>query len=65
MASTKQTAKRRLPTGEANPSVVTEDPLISNERWTVPESIPQKMNENPTMTESIQTRGRLTSAMGA
>ena len=64
MASTKVIQVRRLPSGAANPSVVTEDPLMSNEWVRVPESTPQKMKVKPTMTDSIHTRGRLTRATG-
>ena len=49
---------RRLPDGAENPSVVTDEPLTSNERCDVPASVPQKSRVNPMMTVSIQTRGR-------
>ena len=37
--------------------MVTDDPLISNERCQVPASVPQKMNVNPMITVSIHTSG--------
>jgi hypothetical protein len=60
----KATHVRGPPVGAANPSVVTDEPLISKERSSVPASIPQKSRVNPTMTVSIHTSGRLTSATG-
>ena len=64
MASMKASHVSGPPTGAANPRVVTDDPLISNDRSTVPASLAQKMKVNPTMTESIHTSGRLTRATG-
>ncbi len=64
MASTNVIHVRTLPWGAANPSVVTDDPLMSNEWVSAPESTPQKMNVNPTITDSIHTIGRLTRATG-
>src|SRR5664280_3826760 len=65
IASTKVIHVRALPVGAEKPSVVTDEPLISNECCHVPESVPQKMRPNPMMTDSIHTSGRLTSATGA
>ena len=65
MASMKVTQVRPPPVGAANPRVVTDEPLISNERVHVPEPNPQKMREKAKMIEIIHTRGRLTRATGA
>ena len=64
MASMKDVQLWTPPDGAANPSVVTEEPLISKERSRVSASIPQNSREKPTITVSIQTRGRLIRATG-
>ena len=65
MASTKLIQVRRLPEGAENPSVVTDEPLTSNDFCHVPAPVPQKMRVKPMMTVSIHTRGRVTRATGA
>ncbi len=65
MASTKVSQIRAVPSGSAKPSVNSEDPLISKARWTVSWLIAQKRKENPKVTDSIHTSGRLTSETGA
>ena len=65
VASTKVSQIRAVPSGSANPRVNSDDPLISKERWALSWLMAQKTNEKPKVTESIQTRGRLTSATGA
>ena len=56
---------RVVVSGSANPSVVSDEPLISKARWTVSDPVPQKMKLKATTISSIHTSGRLTSATGA
>ncbi len=65
MASMKAIQMRPVPFGLENPSVVREEPLISNAFWTVREPVPQNTKVKATTIRSIQTSGRLTSATGA
>ena len=64
MASMKDVQLWTPPCGAANPSVVTDEPLISKECSSVPASMPQNRSVKPMITVSIHTRGRLTSATG-
>ncbi len=65
VASMKAIQMRLVPSGLENPSVVSEEPLISNACCTESERVPQNTKVNDTTISSIQTSGRLTSATGA
>ncbi len=56
---------RLVPSGLEKPSVVSEDPLISNAFCQVRLPVPQNTKVKETTMRSIQTSGRLTSATGA
>ncbi len=65
VASMNASQIRAVPLGSANPSVVSDEPLISKDRCQVIDPVPQKMNVKATTMDSIHTSGRLTSATGA
>ena len=64
VASMNASQIRVVVSGSANPSVVSDEPLISKARWTVSDPVPQKMKVKATTISSIHTSGRLTSATG-
>ena len=65
VASMKAIQMRLVPSGFEKPSVVSEEPLISNAFCQVRPPVPQNMKVKQTTIRSIQTNGRLTRATGA
>ena len=65
VASMKAIQIRPVPFGLEKPSVVSEEPLISNAFCQVSDPVPQNTKVKETTIRSIQTSGRLTRATGA
>ena len=65
VASTKANPMRPVPVGSANPSVVSDEALISKARDQVRWAVPQKTQVNASIIRIIQASGRVTRATGA